>query len=653
MSLHNFLKTNTLLFDGAMGTYLMGRDRRFGGCCEKANLEAPELVAEIHREYLASGCGAIKTNTFGANRTALGQTLCEQVIAGGWRIATEAGKDAFVFADIGPITTAVPDLLEEYRFVVDQFLKLGAENFLFETHSDIGVLPQVAAYIREKQPDAFIMVSFAPLPDGFTRDGRMASRLLEELDQDPNVDALGLNCVTGARHMVDLVKELGQLQKPLSVMPNAGYPSVVGTRTVYDGSRDGRMASRLLEELDQDPNVDALGLNCVTGARHMVDLVKELGQLQKPLSVMPNAGYPSVVGTRTVYDGSPAYFAGQLSELAGLGAKILGGCCGTTPEHIQLTAEALRREPVRSVPLREKQKQEKPQTPDSFWDDLCDEKKRPFAVELDPPEGADVTKFMAGAKELRDNGAGVITIADCPIARARMDSSLLACKVRRELGMQALPHMTCRDRNLNATKALLLGLSAEDIHNVLVVTGDPIPSASRDEVKSVYNFNSRMLAGYITGLGKTVLPAPFHVFGALNVNARNFRVQLDLALEKEKNGVCGFLTQPVLTEQGLENLKKARETLSGKILGGIIPIVSHRNALFMNSEVAGITVDDRIVDMYQGLDREAGEALAVKISTAVAQEIAPYVDGYYLITPFGRTGLMARIMDAIREQENN
>lgn len=585
MSLHNFLKTNTLLFDGAMGTYLMGRDRRFGGCCEKANLEAPELVAEIHREYLASGCGAIKTNTFGANRTALGQTLCEQVIAGGWRIATEAGKDAFVFADIGPITTAVPDLLEEYRFVVDQFLKLGAENFLFETHSDIGVLPQVAAYIREKQPDAFIMVSFAPLPDGFTRDGRMASRLLEELDQDPNVDALGLNCVTGARHMVDLVKELGQLQKPLSVMPNAGYPSVVGTRTVYDGS--------------------------------------------------------------------PAYFAGQLSELAGLGAKILGGCCGTTPEHIQLTAEALRREPVRSVPLREKQKQEKPQTPDSFWDDLCDEKKRPFAVELDPPEGADVTKFMAGAKELRDNGAGVITIADCPIARARMDSSLLACKVRRELGMQALPHMTCRDRNLNATKALLLGLSAEDIHNVLVVTGDPIPSASRDEVKSVYNFNSRMLAGYITGLGKTVLPAPFHVFGALNVNARNFRVQLDLALEKEKNGVCGFLTQPVLTEQGLENLKKARETLSGKILGGIIPIVSHRNALFMNSEVAGITVDDRIVDMYQGLDREAGEALAVKISTAVAQEIAPYVDGYYLITPFGRTGLMARIMDAIREQENN
>ncbi|MDD6024748.1 MAG: methylenetetrahydrofolate reductase, partial [Oscillospiraceae bacterium] len=224
--------------------------------------------------------------------------------------------------------------------------------------------------------------------------------------------------------------------------------------------------------------------------------------------------------------------------------------------------------------------------------------------------------------------------------------------LRRELQMEALPHMTCRDRNLNATKALLLGLCSEGVHNVLTITGDPIPSASRDEVKSVYNFNSRMLASYIRSLGETILPVPFHVFGALNVNARNFHIQLELAQEKEKNGICGFLTQPVLTEQGLENLKLARETLKGKILGGIIPIVSHRNACFMNSEVAGIRVDDQIVAMYEGADRQQGEELAVKISSAVAKEIAPYVDGYYLITPFGRTGLMARIMKAIREQEN-
>jgi homocysteine S-methyltransferase len=285
-----------------------------------------------------------------------------------------------------------------------------------------------------------------------------------------------------------------------------------------------------------------------------------------------------------------------------------------------------------------------------FWEKLQDPARKPIAVELDPPEAADLTKFMAGARELQANGADIITIADCPIARARMDSSILACKIRRELDMPALPHMTCRDRNLNATKALLLGLSAEEVHNVLVVTGDPIPTASRDEVKSVYNFNSRLLARYITTLNETVLTTPFQVFGALNLNAVNFGVQLRLAKEKVENGVCGFLTQPVLTQKALDNLKLAHQELDAKILGGIIPVVSQRNANFMNSEVSGITVDESIIRLYEGLDRAAGEDLAVKISTAVAKEMADYVDGFYLMTPFGRTGLMARIMAAIRQE---
>lgn len=584
MTLREYIKNHVLLFDGAMGTYLVGRQRQFGGQCELANLHAPDTVAEIHREYLACGAKAIKTNTFSANRPAMGETLCRQVIEAGWDIAEKTAENAWVFADIGPMGVAGDvDPLEEYKFVIDRFLEKGAENFLFETHSSLGAVPDAAAYIKERNPEAFILLSFASLPDGFTRDGQLVSHLLE-----------------------------------------AG---------------------------NEDNNIDALGLNCVTSARHMVDLVKILPPLKKPLSVMPNAGYPAVLGSRTVYDGSPDYFARQLSQLQALGAGILGGCCGTTPEHIKASREILSDSPKKAIPMPQKPAAQEVSPPDAFWDALCDKNKKPFAVELDPPEGADVTKFMTGAKELRDKGAAIITIADCPIARARMDSSLLACKIRRELHVQALPHMTCRDRNLNATKALLLGLSAEGVHNVLVVTGDPIPSASRDEVKSVYNFNSRMLAGYIDGLGKTLLPAPFHVFGALNVNARNFRVQLALAKEKEEKGVCGFLTQPVLTSQGLENLKEARRTLSGKILGGIIPIVSHRNALFMNSEVSGISVDDRIVQMYEGLDREAGEQLAVKISSVVAKEIAPYVDGYYLITPFGRTGLMGKIMDAIRGEE--
>ena len=148
---------------------------------------------------------------------------------------------------------------------------------------------------------------------------------------------------------------------------------------------------------------------------------------------------------------------------------------------------------------------------------------------MDPPEDADLDKFMNGARELQSKDVDIITIADCPVARVRVDSSLMACKLHRELGINALPHMTCRDRNLNATQALLMGLCAEGIGNVLVVTGDPIPNASRDEVKSVYNFNSRRLIRYISGLNEAVLPTPFHIFAALNVNARNFRIQLDMA----------------------------------------------------------------------------------------------------------------------------
>ena len=537
MDVRTFLKEHTLIFDGAMGSYLMTKYHRPADGCETTNLEAPEQVKAVHQAYLASGCNAIKTNTFGANRLTMGEETCRKVIEAGWNIAKEAAGDAFVFADLGPVP-----MTDAKRATLSSFSCIG----------------EIARYIREKQPEAYIITSFASQPDGFTRSGQLATHLIHQAEANPAVDAVGLNCVSGARHMISLVEQLGTVEKPLSVMPNAGYPTVLGGRTIYEGD--------------------------------------------------------------------PQYFAGQMERLHAMGVGILGGCCGTTPKHLAATVEALGGGTPKEIPVVQPE-QKKPQPErNRFWETLEQPGKKPIAVELDPPESGDVAKFMAGAREL------------------------LACKIHRELGVEALPHMTCRDRNLNATKALLLGLSAEGVHNVLTVTGDPIPSADRDEVKSVFNFNSRMLARYITGLGETVLTTPFRVFGALNLNARNFSVQLRLAQKKEENGMMGFLTQPVLTAQALENLKLAHETLHGKILGGIIPVVSQRNALFMNSEVSGITVDQEIIDRYAGLDRAQGEELAVRISTTIAKEIAPYVDGFYLMTPFGRTGLMGRIMDEIRKE---
>ena len=584
MDIRSDLKQRPLLFDGGMGTYYAERNNTSPDACEWASLTNPGEIEAIHREYLAAGCRAIKTNTYAVNRLRMPEADCRALIRAACGIARRAaGDEAYVFAAIGPIPEQDDrDLLAEYRFVVDCFLELGIRNFLFETHSSDACLHETAAYIRSREPEAFLLLSFNVQPDGFTPDGRLVQELFRGVALDPNIDAVGMNCMTTARHMVDL-------------------------------------------------------LRCIEPMRI-------------PVSVMPNASYPTVRGNRSRYDGDPEYFGAQLAVLRDEGARILGGCCGTTPEYTAATVRALEAPARLRVEFPHRRETAPGASVNPFWEALCDPNRKAVAVELDPPDGADLSRFMAGARELQARDVDVITIADCPVARARVDSSLLACKLRRELGMNALPHMTCRDRNLNATQALLFGLCAEGIRNVLAVTGDPIPTASRDEVKSVYNFNSRRLIRYIGSLNETVLPSPFRVFGALNVNARNFRIQLELAQAKEQNGADGFLTQPVLSREAVDNLKLARETLKGRLLGGMMPVVSKRNALFMNSEIAGITVSDEIIARYEGADRARGEELAVEITTEFAREIAGIVDGFYLVTPFGRTALIARILDRFREE---
>ena len=584
MNVRAYCEKRVLLFDGAMGTYFARRTNRAGAGCELSNLSAPEEILSIHREYIAAGCNAIKTNTFGANAPAYGgdEELTERVIAAGWRLAAEAAGDGCaVFADIGPISGVPPKAAaRSYIHAAKAFLRQGAENFLFETQSSADGLAEAIEAIREKKPEAFIAVSFAVQPDGYTAEGAYAKDLFSR--------------VTAA---------------------------------------------------------DAVGFNCVTDAGHMAALLSMLPEDDRLWLMMPNGGTPTVAGRQVRYDGKPAYFGQKLAAMAEKGVSLLGGCCGTTPEHIAAARQALgggmRREKVFIKTASEQTDAET--SPNALLAKLK-QGKRVIAVELDPPADASLGKFMAGARELQEAGVDAITVADCPIARARADAAILACKVKRELGLDVIPHMTCRDRNLNAIKALLLGLFGEGVTNILAVTGDPIPTAERDEVKSVYQFNSRKLAAYIASLGKHELPAPFTVFGALNVNARNFSIQLDIAREKAQSGMAGFLTQPVLSKQALDNLMLARETLPGcYILGGIFPIVSHRNALFMDASVRGVSVCREIIDLYEGADREKGEEIALAVSKAIAGEISPYVDGFYLMTPFSRTGLMTRLIAEIKK----
>lgn len=581
MKLRDYLaQGRPLVFDGAMGTYYNSLPGRAGARCELASVEHPEEILSIHRAYLEAGAQAIKTNTFalggGLNTEREGEETA--LLRAACSLAKTAAEPhgAYVFADLGPAgQDGMLSPGQRYCRLAQLFLEEGITHFLLETLSSDAGVRELAEYLNQHCPEHFLIVSYGVDYDGVTREGGLGSQLLPAAAAIPGVDGVGINCVSGPHHMLEYIKSL---------------------------------------------NLSGL-----------------------TVSVMPNAGYPTVLGRRTWFQGKPQYFGEKLSQTIPYGVSIVGGCCGTTPEHIAALTQALTHPIPKIRPAAAVRREERPLQREPLWEKF-DRGERVIAVELDPPADDNIDFFLDGVARLRDAGVDLLTIADCPIGRPRADSSLLACKIRRELGVEPLPHMTCRDRNLNAIKALLLGLSMEGVHNVLLVTGDPIPTEDRQEVKSVFNFNSRKLARYVSDLNQRTLSTPFHIFGALNVNARNFEHQLKMAQEKEACGMSGFLTQPVLSAQGLENLKLARATLKGKILGGIYPIVSHRNACFLNNEIAGMSVSGEIIDLYEGKSKEEAEALAVKISVEIARQVEPYTDGWYLMTPFKRVSLMEKIM---------
>lgn len=579
------LAQGVLLFDGATGTALCAQSGE-GEAVERLCLTQLQRVLALHRAYLAAGCKAIKTNTFAAH------------------------------------------------------VSLACEN-----KDDQKTLIRAAYDLARRAGDAYDAAVFADIGPAPTDADSAAACYIAMAEQYLNV---------GATCFLFETMQSGEGLAEAAAYIKASCPDawiMVSFAADADGfTRAGEQASALALQMSACGAVDAIGLNCICGAYHIRQLLSTLDIGDKLMSAMPNAGYPHVEEGRTYYDSAPAYYAQQVMECVKAGARIVGGCCGTTPEHIRQIARLL----GMPMPPRVRMGDEKAAQPPekgcrSRILRRLEQGRRITLVELDPPRSADIGGFMEGARQLEQAGADAITIADCPIGRARMDSSLLACKLSRELGIEALPHMTCRDRNVNATKALLLGISMENVHNVLAVTGDPIPTGDRGSVKSVYQFNSRVLAKFIRGLGESGEAEPFFVCGGLNINAVRFDSELDRAKEKMDCGVSAFLTQPVLSEQAALHLERARDELRGaKLIGGLFPVVSEKNARFLQSEVHGITVDEAVVRAYAGLDRAQGEDMAVRLCREAASRISPFVDGYYMMTPFQRVELVCRVIRATR-----
>lgn len=570
-----------LVFDGAMGTYYPDKSKRVMPECEMANLFDSEVIYEIHKEYVDAGAMAIKTNTFQANTISLGTDF-----------------------------SVVKNVIEAGLSLAKKAVK-NTETLVF---ADIGPIPG---------HDENSIDEHKEIIDIFLENG-INDFLFETFSE------------------IGTLKELAKYIKAKDEDAFIITSFAVGA----DGlTRTGEVGEDLLSEAAKSTDIDAVGFNCVSGPLRLREYIEKINLPEKIISIMPNGGYPTVIKNRTYYSANKDYFSNATLQFLEYGVQIIGGCCGTRPEFIREITERISE--YRYTKTRpEKKKHARLETPytENLFRNKLEHGKKPIVVEFDPPKDLNMKRYMENVKALSNSGADGITIADCPVARVRVDASLTAYKIKNEIGIEPIVHMTCRDRNVNASKALLLGLNLENILNIITITGDPVPTAEKDEVKSVFQFNSTKFATLVSDMNEKVFTNKMNIGGALNLNANKFDLEIKRAQAKEKAGVNVFYTQPVISKTAVENLKIARKELKSYIMGGVMPIVSYKNALFMNSEASGIRLDDEIIEQYKGLEREEASRLAVEITSDFMRQIADDVDGYYIITPFSRVDIVGELI---------
>ena len=601
--IRSVLEKGRLIADGAMGTYY---DKKTGGgrLCERANRTDPDTIRQIHLEYLQAGARLIRTNTFAVNPDFIpDEEEAGMLIDAGWRIAQEAVRlfrsggcsdPVFIAADMGAFeedeTRTAEEVSAAYVRLSDRFIGLGAKVFVFETLSDDRYIQEAVKNIRAKVPEAFIIEQFSIGRSGFTNAGRSLASLFRDAARSDLIDAVGLNCGIGPAHMAQL---LGQ-----AVLP---------------------------------PN--------------------------KFITALPNAGYPLELRGKMVYKEDAGYFIGEERKIADLGVDILGGCCGTTPAHIRALHNALAgsAKPARGNGQEIKMPvdlaavcSDRHYTP--FMKKLAAGEKV-FAVELDPPFDQNDTKLMNGIALMKKSGADIVTLADSPLARPRADSVAAAVKAHYTIGMEMMPHICCRDKNTIALRAQFLGMSMNGLRHTLLVTGDPVIRGDRERIRSVFNFNSIKLMEYLKTMNQEIFPqAPIFYGGALNQNTGSPDIIARRMQRKMEAGASWFMTQPVFSQEGIARLAQLREMTGARILAGIMPLVSRRNALFMQNEMPGIEIPDSILQRYpEEASREEYEQAALQISLELIDRLRDCCDGYYLMTPFNRTGLIRNILLQAKE----
>ena len=600
------IKDAPLVFDGAMGTVLYAKGAFLNTCYDELNLTRPDLVREVHHDYVAAGADVIETNTYGANRIKLrAYGLGDRVAAinqAAVRLARqEAGTEAYVSASVGPCLTSAqmwsPDKADELRAAFEE---------------QIGALK--AAGVDLIQLETFVFM-----------------------------DELLLAAEVARRSGVPVL---------------ACFSVRSGEETAL-GSPVGAFAAAL----DASPHVDWVGLNCGVGPAQVYEAAEcILPLLSKPLICLPNAGLPRDVDGRKMYLSSPEYFTEYAKKLIELGARGVGGCCGTTPEHIRVAARAVKS--LSGVKAHARIEVYQPEqvavtvTPPERKSRLAERLlsgAQVTSIELLPPKACDVRGLVEKARQCRDKGIDAINLPDGPRASARVSPMVAALAVQQQAGIEAVLHYCCRDRNLIGMQSDLLGAEVAGVRNILIITGDPPKLGDYPDVTGVFDVDSIGLTQVATNLnhgrdiGGNLVDPPTSLLIGVGANpvAVSPETEFQRFAAKVAAGAEFAITQPVFDAGALLRFIDRIATLPRRIpvIAGVWPLVSYKNAEFMRNEVPGVTVPDWIMErMSRCATKEQGIDTGIAIAREICASIADRVAGYQVSAPLGRLDIALRVL---------
>ncbi len=608
------LGAGPILCDGAMGTLIHAGGVPLGACFDELNLSARDTIVQIHRDYIAAGAELIETNTFGANAFRLGEHRLDDRVRDinyrGARLAIEAreisGVPVLIGGSVGPTGMAqIPFALHEPERVRSAFREqIGA---LLEGGVDLLVIETIGS--------------------------------LAEMTE----------AVLAAREVSDL--------------------PIIASMTYSDDGRTvgGSSPSEVLQHL-RDLAVDVVGVNCSVGPRRVLDVLGELRALDHDvrLSGMPNAGWPMQVDDRVIYPSSPDYFAAFAGEAVSLGLSVIGGCCGTTPEHTRAMRRAIderlgggdapavaRSAPSRTIEL----------LPPEEPTDLARKIGKQFlvSVELDPPRGLNPQKMLEGARMLKAAGVDAVNVADSPMARVRMSALALCFLIQTEVGVETILHFTTRDRNLMGLQSDLLGAHALGVRNILALTGDPPSLGDYPNATAVYDLDSVGLARVLQSMnagtdaaGASIgKQASFTVIVAADPTRDDPAHEADRVSRKLAAGADLIMTQPVYELETWRAFVRVYQERHGPIpvpvMLGILPLQSHRHTEFLYNEVPGIRPTDAIRERMR-LAGSNGRREGVRISQELLREARAEVHGVYIMPSFHRYEVAAEVLEAIGDR---